>query len=201
MLDLSERLVVIVGGGAVAVRKAKGVLEAGARQVRVVAPSMQVDMPGSVERIEGAYEPRHLDGAGLVFAATNSLEVNERVVRDARERNVLVSRADDGDGGDFVTPARFQHGEVVVSVTAGSAALAVAIRNDLARRMDRRHMKLAQVMKELRPIIRDSSLLAEYRAAILRDLASDEAMDVVAGDGGEAALREWVQRRFPKLKL
>jgi siroheme synthase-like protein len=199
MLDVTDRLVVIIGGGAVAMRKVKTLLEAGATRVRVVAPRMQSDMPMQVERIDGGYEPHYLDGAGLVFAATDSPAVNEQIVRDARARGVLVSRADDADEGDFVTPARFQEGEVVVSVVAGSPALAVAIRNDLAQKLDPRHMKMAHAMQTLRPLIRDH-VPADRRGAILRDLASDEAIEVVAR-GDEAALRSWIAGKYPELKL
>ena len=146
MLDVTGRTVVIIGGGAVAARKAAGVMEAGAARVRVVAPQIGADVRAT-ERVAESYETRHLDGASLAFAATDSPEVNNRVVRDARARGILVNRADEGGDGaepaDFVTPAKFQEGEVIVTVSAGSAALAVAIRNDLARRIDRRHLKMA----------------------------------------------------------
>ena len=200
MLDVTERPVVIIGGGAVAVRKAAGLLECGARHVRVVAPSVQADMPPAVERVEATYEPNHLDGATLVFAATDSPAVNEQIVRDARARGTLVCRADDADAGDFITPARFQEGEVVVSVTAGSPALAVEIRNAIARQIDRGHLLMAHAMQTLRPRIQAAGLTAARRTTILRELAGVEAIDVVR-QGGEATLMEWVRQRYPELKL
>ena len=86
MLDVTDRLVVIVGGGAVAVRKAAGVIEAGATPGCVRRRRLTPAMPEAVERVEAPYEPRHLDGAGLVFAATDLPAVNDAVVRDARAR-------------------------------------------------------------------------------------------------------------------
>src|SRR5438132_766481 len=115
MLDVSARLVVIVGGGGVAARKAATLLETGATRVRVVAPEFDPQMPTHVERVSEPYHPRHLDGAQLVFAATDSPEINEQVVLDARSRGVFVNRSDEGKPqGDFITPARFQEGEVIV---------------------------------------------------------------------------------------
>ena len=200
MLDVTERLVVIIGGGAVAVRKANALAECGATRIRVVATAISPGMPPFVESVSERYEPRHLDGAELVFAATDAAEVNEQVVREARQRRILVNRADEGDaGGDFVTPARFQEGEVIVSVTAGSPALAVAIRDDVARRIDRRHMKMAHAMQTLRPLIRDR-VPADRRGAIFRDLAGAEALGVIERDG-EAGLREWIASKYAELKL
>jgi precorrin-2 dehydrogenase/sirohydrochlorin ferrochelatase len=201
MLDVTDRTIVIVGGGAVAARKAKTLIECGATCVRAVAPSFVPQMHSDVQRIAETYRAEHLDGAKLVFAATDSPQVNERVVRDAQARGVLVNRVDDGEpGGDFVVPARFQEGEVIVSVTAGSAALAATIRNELGRRLDPRHVKLAGAMKTLRPAIRDSGLEADRRTAVFRDLASDQAVATV-DTGGIDALRRWIAARHPGLKL
>src|SRR6478609_7363439 len=93
MLDVSDRLIVIVGGGAVAARKAAGLIECGATRIRCVSPTFEPKMPPGVERIDGRYGPHHLDGAGLVFAATDDPAVNAAVVRDARNRGILVNRA------------------------------------------------------------------------------------------------------------
>ena len=202
MLDVTGRLVVVVGGGAVGARKAAGVLDAGATRVRCVSLAFDPAMPPCVERVPEAYEPRHLDGAGLVFAATDSAAVNEAVVRDARARGVLVCRADadDNEPGDFATPAKLQQGGVVVTVSAvGSPALAVLIRDGLAARWDPRWSKLADAMRELRPAIRGADALpAHRRAAVFRDLATAEGLAVVEG-GGLDALKGWLARKYPEL--
>src|SRR4051794_38596804 len=97
MLDVDHRLVVIVGGGVVAGRKARGLIECGASRVRCVSPTFDAGIPDGVERIVARYEPRHLDGASLAFAATDDPAVNAAVVRDGRARGVLVNRADATD--------------------------------------------------------------------------------------------------------
>src|SRR5436190_18702570 len=94
MLDLSNRLVVIVGGGAVAARKARGLFEAGAKRVRVISPTFSAEMPAQLERVEHEYDPQWIEGATLVFAATDNTEVNDRIVRDARRLGIFVNRAD-----------------------------------------------------------------------------------------------------------
>ena len=199
MLDVTGRLVVVVGGGAVAVRKVTGLLEAGAGCVRIVSPEVDPEMPQGVERIHEPYDPRHLEGATLVFAATDSAAVNERVVRDARAAGALVNRADDPESSDCITPAKFQQGEVIVTVSAGSPALAVAIRDDLARRMDARHLKMALSMTVLRPVILSRVPEAQRRHAIFRELAGEEALAVLERSGDDG-LREWLAQRYPELK-
>ena len=51
MLELRGRLIVIIGGGEVASRKASGLLAAGATRVKVIAPEITDTMPAGVERI------------------------------------------------------------------------------------------------------------------------------------------------------
>jgi siroheme synthase (precorrin-2 oxidase/ferrochelatase) len=51
LLDLTGKLVVIVGGGMVAARKAQGVIEGGATRVKCVALKFDNEMPGEVEMI------------------------------------------------------------------------------------------------------------------------------------------------------
>jgi siroheme synthase-like protein len=202
MLDVSDRLVVIVGGGAVAVRKVKGLLEAGATRVRMVSPAFHDEMPDAagVERIHGTFEPGHLDGASLVFAVTSLAQVNELVTREAKGRGIWVNRSDEGEEGDFSTPAKAREGEVVVAVSAGSAALSAAIRDDLAGKLDRRQVKLADAMKTLRPAVRNTVADPERRAAVFRDLASAEAMEVVDA-GGIEGLLNWIRQRYPQVMI
>ena len=132
MLDVTDRPIVIVGGGGVAVRKVAGLLAAGATRIRVVAPTFAEDLSAVVERIKATFEPRHLDGAGLVFAATSDPAVNAAVVTECRRRGVLVNRADGHDHppGDFATPAVKREGAVTLTVaTSGFPALAARIRD------------------------------------------------------------------------
>lgn len=201
MLDVSALPVVIVGGGSVAARKAAGVIAAGATQVRCVSPVFHPDIPDDVECVIGAYDPHYLDGARLVFAATDRPEVNDAVVRDCRQRGIWVCRADsdEAEPGDFVTPAKFEEGPVIVAVSAGSAALSAAIRDHVAQTLDRRYIRMAEAMKILRPAIRSSPRLGPARrAAVFRDLAGEEALATLEA-GGIEGLRDWIARRFPEL--
>lgn len=194
LLDVSNRLIVIVGGGSVALRKATGLVDAGASRVRVVAPEIDQRMPAGVEHVRASYRPEHLSEAFLVFAATDSREVNDAVTRDAHALGVLVNQSDDASASDFTTPAQLKRGPVTIAVSAGSAALAVAIRDKLDERFDERWSQMAEAMQTLRPELQNNSGLTESaRHGAFRALASEEAMDILARDGLEG-LRAWLGR-------
>jgi len=200
LLDLTGKLVVIVGGGIVALRKAQGVLEAGASKIKCVAPHIVSQMPG--ERIEAQFEPRHLDGAYLVFAATNSPQTNFDVVRAAHERKILVSRADDDDHGDFILPANLRNGPVIVSVSTGSPTLSRSLRDDIQSSFNTitTYVQMAELMQKLRPWLLSSSLEADRQHKALSDLASKAGLDALKNGGGEGLYR-WLVEKYPELKL
>jgi precorrin-2 dehydrogenase/sirohydrochlorin ferrochelatase len=190
MLDLTGRLVVIVGGGNVAMRKTIGLLAAGAGRVRVVSPKFHAQLPVGVERVVGEYEAGHLDGAALVFAATDNAQVNAAVVADARHRGIWVNRAD-SDDGDFSTPAVLREDAVTIAVaTAGSPAIAATIRDQIKQTLDGRWGALAEAMKNLRPIILAAKLPEEVRRELFREFAGEEAAELARhGDIGELEAR------------
>jgi siroheme synthase-like protein len=201
LLDVTQRLVVIIGGGAVAARKAAGVQSAGGKRIRCVALEFHPRMSPQVERITQSYRPDHLNGAALVFAATDQPAVNDAVVRDCRARGILVNRADadEAEPGDFVTPAKFAEGAIMVTVSAGSPALSAAFRDSIAQSLDRRYIRMADAMQELRPMIRGTPGLSQARRAeIFRALAGGEALAELEA-GGISALRSWLSRTFAEL--
>jgi precorrin-2 dehydrogenase / sirohydrochlorin ferrochelatase len=124
---------VVVGGGAVATRKASKLFQAGA-EVVVVSPTVLPELEDmSVEVHERSYEYGDLEGADLAFAATNSREVNAAVAREANAREIRVNVADRPAEGDFAVPSTLRRGGLQVAVSTGGASptLARRIRNEL----------------------------------------------------------------------
>jgi precorrin-2 dehydrogenase/sirohydrochlorin ferrochelatase len=203
MLDVSDRLIAIVGGGEVAARKAEGLLSAGAKRVRVISPAFHERMPTTVERISDVYHREHLNGASLIFAATDDSQVNTQVVNDAHEIGALVCRADGDDEstGDFAIPAMIRRGPVVVTVSSGgSPALAAKMRDSIEHAIDPRCIKMAETMQSLRPtILSIPSLAPSRRRDIFRELATDQALSILE-TGGQDELHNWLQQSFPELK-
>jgi siroheme synthase-like protein len=196
---LSDRLVVIVGGGPVAVRKVAGVMAGGAKKFRVVTPEVDEKMPADVEVVREKYHSKHLQGAGLIFAATDDATVNEAVVRDAKAMNVLVNRADEGEG-DFIVPALLREGQsLTIAVSAGGApALAARVRDEIGRMLDDRWKKLADATHALRPLIMKAIGDSARRREALHDLATEDAAREAAHS--EMALRRWLEERYPELQ-
>ena len=118
----------VVGGGEVASRKARKLLQARARVV-VISPEITPVLESvAVEVHRRSYEAGDLEGAYLAFAATGSREVNAAVAREAKERGIPVNVADKPSEGDFAVPSTLRRGRLQVAVSTGGASPALARR-------------------------------------------------------------------------
>ncbi|MGH3148329.1 MAG: precorrin-2 dehydrogenase/sirohydrochlorin ferrochelatase family protein, partial [Rubrobacter sp.] len=124
-LNLSGRRCVVVGGGEVAGRKARKLLQAGA-EVVVIAPEIHPDLTrAGLETQQRAYRDGDLEGAHLAFTATDSREVNAAVALEAGERGIPVNVADRPSDGDFARPSTLRRGRHQVAVSTGGASPAL----------------------------------------------------------------------------
>jgi siroheme synthase-like protein len=131
-VDASRCRVLVVGGGAVATRKVRGLLQAGGRPA-VVSPDLTPELRALVEQHALDCRPRPYESADiraihLVFAATDSGEVNARVLADAEAAGALANVADDGEGSSFHVPAVVRRDDVVVALSTGGASPLLARR-------------------------------------------------------------------------
>jgi len=122
-LRLAGRRVLVVGGGAVALRRVAGLREAGA-EVVVVAPQLTPALAdlaarGQITARQRDYQPGDLDRAWLVLACTDRPEVNEAVAADAERQGLWCARADDAAASAAWVPAVGRAGGVTVAVNAG----------------------------------------------------------------------------------
>jgi uroporphyrin-III C-methyltransferase/precorrin-2 dehydrogenase/sirohydrochlorin ferrochelatase len=111
--------VVVVGGGAVALRRTKALVEAGA-DVTVIAPDVAAELaalPVTVRRRR--YRAGDLTGAWLVHAATGDPAVNALVAADAELERIWCVRADNAAASAARMPAVATHGDITVAVTSG----------------------------------------------------------------------------------
>jgi uroporphyrin-III C-methyltransferase/precorrin-2 dehydrogenase/sirohydrochlorin ferrochelatase len=132
-LDLSGRRVLVVGGGPVAARRTRALVEAGA-DVEVVSPAVVDGFP-AVPVLRRPFVPADVEGAWLVLACTGT--VDGEVAAACEPSRTWCVRADDAALSSAWVPAVARSGDVVVSVTAGrDPRRAVALRDAVALALD-----------------------------------------------------------------
>jgi len=120
-LELSGRRVVLIGGGAVAARKAQVLLAAGARLV-VVAERIDEMLTvlcrdKTAELIRSKYARSYLAEAVLVVAATNNNQLNKKIYKDCQELEILCNVVDVPELCDFFVPAVVKRGSLQIAVS------------------------------------------------------------------------------------
>ncbi len=141
-LFICGRPCLVVGGGKVAYRKILLLLEAGA-EVAVVSPEVCDDVgrlieEGRITHTVRRVEPHDLDGAILVYAATNSRGVNRRVLENCRDKRILCCCVDGNwADSDFTTPAMTRNNQLTVSVSSGGndCRQSKMVKNSLSRHL------------------------------------------------------------------
>lgn len=159
-LILGGKRCVVVGGGAVAARKVRGLLHCGA-DVVAVAPAVGDEIAGLAEQgtvtlRRRPWEPADLDGAWLVVTATGDTAVDAAVHAEAERRLLWCNAADDPSHCSFTLPAVARQGPVVVTVATGgrSPALAVWLRDQIAAGLGPEYEVLADLLAEAREEVR-----------------------------------------------
>jgi uroporphyrin-III C-methyltransferase/precorrin-2 dehydrogenase/sirohydrochlorin ferrochelatase len=193
-LNLRDKLVLVVGGGAVASRKVELLLKAHAR-VRVVAPRLHSDLAlyrdaGRIEHLGCEFEPRHFDGIMFAIAATDSSDVNQAVATAGAARGTFVNVVDDGGASSAVMPAIVDRSPLLVAIaTSGqSPTLARRVRAQLEAMLPERLGELARLAGSARERVQRALPDIDRRRRFWDGLfAGSIASKVFAGSTREAA--------------
>ena len=199
VLKLFGRRALVVGGGEVALRKARALADAGAR-VRVVAPEFTAGFAedGRFECLAARYERRHLEGALVAVAATDDEAVNRRVAEDARAAGVLVNVVDRPELCGFIVPAQVRRGDLLIAISTSGAAPALArrLRERLEAQFGPEYATLLEVLREVREDLKQRALAPEVRRRLFERLTEDDI--VAAARRGADALRTTVAAEVAK---
>lgn len=188
-LELKDRGVVVIGGGAVALRKAQSLLDAGAR-LMIIAEHID-DMltalctNSSAELVKSKYSKDCLANAVLVIAATNDPKLNMQIYKDCQESKVLCNVVDQPQLCDFFIPAVIKRGRLQVAIsTEGSCpAYAGHLRKKLEQIFTDKHGEFLAELEMLRKrIIKEVPTLTD-RKALLERLVEDESFEYFIQNG------------------
>jgi len=155
-LDIRDQLCLVVGGGVVAKRKVEALLACGPRLV-LISPELcdglaVIADKNQIEWQEREYQTGDLQGAKLVFAATDNPVIQQNIKNEADKAGILVNVITDPESCSFQVPAMFRRGDLLLTVaTCGaSPALAARIRKELETKYGEEYALLLNLMSALR---------------------------------------------------
>lgn len=127
-MDLSRQSGLVVGGGAVALRKIQALLAYGARlTVCALEVLPKIGQCPDLTLLLQPFEPALLDGADYVVAATDSPALNHQISELCRQRSIPVNVADDRNACTFLFPALVKRGELSIGISTGGGSPSAAI--------------------------------------------------------------------------
>jgi len=193
MVDLKDRCVVVVGGGAIAQQKVETLLSAAA-SVRLISPTLterltQLASEGQIDYRAKRFEESDLDGTWLVIAATDNSEINERVYQAAEERRIFCNTVDYRPLCSFITPAIVERGEILVAISTqgGSPALAQELKRVIATAIGDEYVEFLEMLRNLRPTIRRDIPDQTVRSRVFHKLVDSDILALLrAGKRSEA---------------
>ena len=191
---LDNKPVLLVGGGEVAERKARLLLDAGA-QLTVVAPELDPELAelaanGSIEWLAGEFAPAQLAGKWLVVAATDRREVNALVYQSANQARIFANVVDDPKRSSFIMPSIIDRSPLMVAISSGGKApvLARLLREKLEALLPQHLGAVAAFAGSLRERVKARfASMGERRRFWERLLGADRLGQALArGDGASA---------------
>jgi len=206
-VNLERRVCLVVGGGAVAERKIRGIIQSGG-SVRLVAekltPWLQAQHDeGTIQLLGPDYSRDQLQEVDLVFAATSDFALNRMIAEDADRCRLWCNMATEPDLGSFIVPSLLRRGPLTIAVsTSGtSPAMAVRIREQLEHEFGPEWMVLLELMARLRASIQAKGLATAQNQDIYRKLADLPLLEWIREEDTMALLEALAEVCHPWLGL
>ena len=188
-LELGSRRTVVIGGGAVALRKVQALLNAGARVI-VVAERIDDMMTAlcqgtDAELIKSKYSKNYLAGALLAIAATNNHQLNKQIYKDCQELEVLCNVVDVPELCDFFVPAVVKRGDLQIAIgTEGQCpAYAGHTRKKLEAIFTEQHGQFLAELEKLRKKIIQNVTDPADRKSLLGRLVDEKSFEYFVENG------------------
>ncbi len=189
MLKLQGRSCVIIGGGQVAARKLASLGEAGAK-ITAVAPEFCSLLLEEARRyncrlVQDVYRPSYLQGAFIVIAATDSMEVNRQVTADAP---ALCNNITEPELSSFTVPSLIREGRMLFTVaTGGVPAYTRLLKSYLQQKITPAFSEFNEFLYEQRAAVKSIPSAPRERTAFWRGVLTQEILNLLeAGHTAEA---------------
>ncbi|RLB40821.1 MAG: bifunctional precorrin-2 dehydrogenase/sirohydrochlorin ferrochelatase [Deltaproteobacteria bacterium] len=193
-VDIRGSKVVVVGGGEVAERKVKTLLECGADIyliAKVIGGELKVLVEnGKVNYLGPDFHDAYLDGSSLVIAATSDSELNRRVSNAAKARNIFVNAVDQPEDCTFIVPSIVARKDLVLAIsTSGkSPALAKKIRRQLEDTFDHHYGLLVELLGRIRGAVLSLGLPQKQNSTIFSSLVNSDILGAISEGNREKLL-------------
>ncbi len=173
-VDLKDEVCIVIGGGMVAYRKIKALLEFEA-EVVVIAPEFCEcvrSLKNKITMINKSYETTDIKAAFTVIAATDDIYLNTRISKECRELKIPVNVVDKKEECSFIFPAYVKKGAITVGVTSSgkSPIISQRIKNKIKEVIPDYMEELVEILGDIRDEVQLSFEQEEERKQVYKQL-------------------------------
>jgi siroheme synthase-like protein len=204
-LNVQTKKCIVIGGGLVALRKVKSLLEHRA-DITVISPyhCKGIDdlfTGGKIRVLRRKYQVGDLEGTLLAVAATGDKDLNKKIVKEAKKNKVLLNVVDDPELSDFIVPSVLHRGDISIAVSTGgkSPALAQKIRSRLETHIADEYSALALLVNDVRTELKQKGI--KFSGISWQDALDLDSMVELLRKGDKAGARSILLSRLNKSKL
>lgn len=186
--DLRDRPVLLIGGGRVAWRKASAFAEAGAK-LTIIAPDILDDFK-SLFNSSLIYKPADRGDIAphftLVVIACSDRHLSEELADECRRQRIFCCRCDSFSEGDFIVPMRLGGDALCLGIySSGVAEMSKFIRERLSASLSAEVTALAEIMAEVRPLVKEKITQENLRRQFFARFINDATLARIAAEGKE----------------
>lgn len=189
-IDIEKKDILVVGGGAVALRKVEKLLPFNP-VITVVSPEICNEIVKlGVKTVKRVFADSDLDGMFCVISATNNSQVNEHIYRLCSAKNIPVNTVDDKERCTFIFPALVKENGITAGITTSgkSPVYAKYVKEQLIHLLENINADTVEVLWKYRAAIKASINNEEERKEIFTrllnmcvegDLVDDKAVEKI----------------------
>ena len=199
-LDISGKCCTVVGGGRIAERKVAMLLKFNAK-VKLISPKITKNLlnllqSGKIEVVYREYRIGDLEGASLVFAATNINEINNEIKKEAGIKGILVNVVDDPAMCDFIVPSIVKKDPVVIAISTSGILplLSGKLKKEINTYITKDYIKYAHVIGKFRTFLIETVKDRKRRRKIMSEINKIDMKEIIQMDIKE------IKERFLKEK-
>lgn len=165
-IDIESKNCLVVGGGAVALRKIEKLVPFNPN-ITVVAPRIcdEIRAIDAVKAISRPFVDNDTDDAFFVISATDDRELNEHIFRLCSDKNILVNTVDDREYCGFIFPSLAKKENITVGITTSgkSPIFARYLREQIESIIGNGSEKIVEALSKYRPLVKSEIPTEENR--------------------------------------
>jgi precorrin-2 dehydrogenase / sirohydrochlorin ferrochelatase len=184
-INISGKSCVVIGGGKIAERKVAMLLKFNA-EVKVISPKFnrvlsKLSESGKIAVIKREYREGDLEGALLVFAATNRKDTNERIKKEAETNGILVNVVDDPALCDFIVPSIVKKNPIIIAISTSGLlpSLSKKLRKEISEYVTEDYTKYARIIGKFRKLLIETVIDKKMRGEIMAEINKTEMRELM----------------------